>query len=71
MDEDFAELFIYNYENLNRESFIKQFIKACGKESIATDECNKIAEHIFVIDFGGDKRESAVFLQLLEVSSEY
>lgn len=70
LDEDFAELFIYNYENLNRDSVIKKFMNGCGKESMTSDEYDKIAEHIFIIDFG-DNNDDIVFLQLPELPSDY
>ena len=69
-DEDFAELFIYNYENINRDSVIKKIIDGCGKESMTSDEYDKIAEHIFIIDFG-DNNDNNVFLQLPELQSAY
>lgn len=68
LDEDFAELFIYNYENEDRDAVIKKFINGCGKDNITTDEYAKIIKHIFVIDFGEEKRNDVVFLQLPELS---
>lgn len=68
LDEDFAELFIYNYENEDRDAVIKKFINGCGKDNINTDEYAKIIKHIFVIDFGEEKRNDVVFLQLPELS---
>lgn len=68
LDEDFAELFIYNYENEDRDAVIKKFINGCGKDNITTDEYVKIIKHIFVIDFGEEKRNDVVFLQLPELS---
>lgn len=68
LDEDFAELFIYNYENEDRDAVIKKFINGCGKDNITTDEYAKIIKHIFVIDFGEETRNDVVFLQLPELS---
>ena len=68
LDEDFAELFIYDYENEDRDAVIKKFINGCGKDNITTDEYAKIIKHIFVIDFGEETRNDVVFLQLPELS---
>lgn len=65
LDDDFAELFIYNYGNENSSVIIDRFIQGCVKK-VNDEENARVKEHIFVINFGKDKAKDIVLFHLPE-----
>ncbi len=64
IENDFAELIIYNFGNEDRSVVINRFIQGCGKQKVDEKEYVAVAKHIFVINFGKQETQDIVFLQL-------
>lgn len=67
INENPAELIIYNFGNENEDDIKDKFIENCCLEEYCFEKVNKAKENIFIINFSNDAESCKVFMNLPEL----
>lgn len=67
IEENSAELIIYNYGDENENSIKNRFIEGCDLKSSNMETIQKAKKNIYVINFGPKVNKKAVFLELPDI----